>query len=275
MQFYNQCTFHLGIAKDMRWHKEKPSNDDSMAHPVDSPAWKSFDIAHPSFATDPRNVRLGLASDGFNPFGNMSTSYSIWPVVLIPYNLPPWLCMKDPYFMMSLLIPGPKSPGNDIDVYLEPLIDELKCLWETGVETYDAASKNNFQLRAALLWTINDFPAYANLSGWSTKGKLACPVCNLDTSSRRLPNGRKTCYLGHRRFLPINHSWRKNAKAFDGTTEKRTAPKHLSGDDILQQYAQFSQVYIVSHFFKLFTHIISIIYYFIYFLFFLLIGQIW
>ncbi|XP_031105794.1 uncharacterized protein LOC116010498 [Ipomoea triloba] len=228
------------IAKYMRWHKEKLCNDESMAHPVDSPTWKRFDVVHPSFAIDPRNVRLCLASDGFNPFENMSTSYSVWPVVLVPYNLPPWLCMKDPYFMTSLLIPGPKAPGNDIDVYLEQLINELKYLWEKGVKTYDSFSTSNFQLHAAILWTINDFPAYGNLSGWSTKGKLACPTCNLETSSRRLPNGHKTCYLGKHRFLPTKNPRRKNGKAFDGTKENRSAPKQLSRDDILAQYNEFS-----------------------------------
>ena len=213
-----------------------------MGHLVDSPTWKSFHALPPTFSIDDCNVRLGLASDDFNPFGNMSISYNIWPVVLVPYNLPPWLCMKDPFFMMSLLIPGPKAPGNDIDVYLELLIDELKFLWKTGVEAYDAYSKSNFKLRVAILWTINDFLAYGNLSRWSTKGKLACPICNLETSSRRLQNGRKTCYLDHHRFLPMNHSWRKNAKAFDGTKENRRAPKHISGDDIVEQYKQFSQV---------------------------------
>lgn len=51
----------------------------------------------------------------------------------------------------------------DIDVYLAPLIDELKSLWEVGIETYDVDAKESFTMRAALLWTINDFPAYANL----------------------------------------------------------------------------------------------------------------
>jgi len=69
-----------------------------MRHPRDSEASKRFDLLHPEFANDPRNVRLGLASDGFNPFGNMSTSHSIWPVVLIPYNRPPWECMKQTSF---------------------------------------------------------------------------------------------------------------------------------------------------------------------------------
>ncbi|XP_073116140.1 uncharacterized protein [Elaeis guineensis] len=147
-------------AKDMRWHEEKRINDGILRHPADSFAWKSFDDKYKSFSADPRSVRLGLANDGFQPFRNMSTPHSIWPVVLIPYNLPPWQCMKDPYFMMTLLIPGPKCPENDIDVYLQPLIEELKELWDIGVETYDAHTRQNFNLHAAVLWTINDFSTY-------------------------------------------------------------------------------------------------------------------
>ena len=60
-----------------------------------------------------------------------------------------------------MLIPGPKSPGMNIDVYLQPLIDELKDLWEKGALTWDAKVRKIFTLRAVLLWTINDFPAYA------------------------------------------------------------------------------------------------------------------
>jgi len=49
--------------------------------------------------------------------------------------------MSSTNFMLSLIIPGPKAPSNDIDVFLQPLIDELKVLWEVGVSTYDAHSK--------------------------------------------------------------------------------------------------------------------------------------
>lgn len=87
----------LEIAKEMRWHKEQCPDDGDTRHPTTSEAWKSFDAQHPSFAVDPRNVRLGLASDGFNLNGDMSTSYSVWPVVLLNYNLPPWMCTKDSY----------------------------------------------------------------------------------------------------------------------------------------------------------------------------------
>ncbi|KAG8472230.1 hypothetical protein CXB51_034470 [Gossypium anomalum] len=122
-------------AESMRWHNDQRTDDGLLRHPADSLAWKSFDSKFPSFS-DPRNVRLGLAADGFNPFKIMSTSYSTWPVVLVPYNLPLWICMKQSSFILSMIILGEKGPGNDIDIYLQPLIKELKQLW-SGVETYD------------------------------------------------------------------------------------------------------------------------------------------
>ncbi|XP_059316109.1 uncharacterized protein LOC132066941 [Lycium ferocissimum] len=150
--------------------------------------------------------------------------------------------MKPPYCFLSLLIPGPKAPGNDIDVYLEPLVDELRELWYYGVDTYDASRRENFCMRAALLWTINDFPAYAYLSGWSTKGALACPSCNKETPSTRLKYGRKFSYMGARRFLSSNHKWRRNKRDFNGEVEKRSAPKALSGDDVLNQLSSLEDV---------------------------------
>ncbi|CAN1825606.1 hypothetical protein LINPERHAP1_LOCUS31227 [Linum perenne] len=136
-------------AREMRWHKEKRNNDESLLrHPADLKQWKDFDKEFPWFAEDSRNIRLGLASDGFNPFGNMSTSYSMWHVVLMPYNLPPWMCMKENFLFLTLLIPGPNAPGKDIDVYMQPLIDELNELWLDGIQTYDVHTKQTFQLHA-------------------------------------------------------------------------------------------------------------------------------
>ncbi|XP_026399960.1 uncharacterized protein LOC113295844 [Papaver somniferum] len=97
-------------------------------------------------------------------------------------------------------------------------------------------------MRAALLWTINDFPAYANLLGWSTKGYLAFPCCHKDTSSVRLRNGRKNVYLGHRRFLPIGHRLRSNLSSFNGRREHDSAPKPLSGEDVLRQFRGYHQI---------------------------------
>lgn len=219
----------------MRWHAEGRIDDGKMRHPADSAVWKNFDNLYPKFASEPRNVKLGLAADGFNPFKAMNVSHSSWPVIIMPYNLPPWLCMKQPHMMMTLLIDGPSSPGNNIDVYLRLVVDELKELWENGVDTYDAETNQMFRMHAVLLWTINDFPAYAILSGWSTKGALACPCCNTHTRSRYLKNGRKLCYMGHRRWLNGGHKFRKASASFDGTREFEPCPTRLSGANVLQQ----------------------------------------
>lgn len=80
--------------------------------------WMTFDILYPYFAKDFHNVWLGLDSDGFNPFQNMSVTRSTWPVILFPYKHPPWMCMKEPYFMLCLLFPCPSASGNNIDIYL-------------------------------------------------------------------------------------------------------------------------------------------------------------
>ncbi|XP_035841400.1 uncharacterized protein LOC118488249 [Helianthus annuus] len=129
---------------------------------------------------------------------------------------------------------GPKQPGNDIDVYLAPLIDDLKTLWSPGVNVYDSYKKEYFDLHAMIFCTISDFPAYGNLSGYSTKGKLACPVCEDDRSSMWLSNcKKKTVYMGHRRFLPINHIYWNKALEFDGK------PEH---GKVRKQFDAFSKV---------------------------------
>jgi hypothetical protein len=115
-------------------------------------------------------------------------------------------------------------------------------LWEEGVDTYDSSKKINFTLRAAILWTVHDFPAYANLSGYSTKGKLACPICHKETCSLWLPNGRKFCYMGHRRFLPKGHRWRNDKASFDGTREVRSPAEPLTRDEVLHQVDDLEEI---------------------------------
>ncbi|XP_004305751.1 PREDICTED: uncharacterized protein LOC101310148 [Fragaria vesca subsp. vesca] len=219
-------------AKKMRWHGRKRTDDDTLRHPADGEAWKSFDRLFPDFAADFRNVRLGLATDGFNPFGNMSLSHSTWPVIVFPYNLPPEMCMKKEYNMLTLLIPGPQSPGKCLDVYMRPLIDELNELWEYGVSTFDRYSQTFFKMRAVVMWTISDFPAYGMLSSHVTKGYKACPVCGDDIHSSW--HAGKVCYLGSRRSLDEDHEWRQDAENFDGSQEFLPKPREWSGDQILE-----------------------------------------
>ena len=86
--FYANCAH-------MTWHHEN-QRQGMLCHPSDGEAWKHFDHKHHSFASDPRNVRLVLCSDGFNPYIQASSSpHSCWPVIVTPYNLPPKMCMSN------------------------------------------------------------------------------------------------------------------------------------------------------------------------------------
>jgi hypothetical protein len=72
-----------------------------------------------------------------NPFGETDSSHSTRPVTLCIYNLSSWLCIKRKFIIMPLLISRSVQVGNDIDVYLQPLIDDLLVLWEKGIRMWD------------------------------------------------------------------------------------------------------------------------------------------
>ncbi|WVZ17031.1 hypothetical protein V8G54_010013 [Vigna mungo] len=225
-----KCMFSVKEdGKNLKWHVVGRKCDNLFRHPADSPQWKKIDETFPEFGANPRNLRLALATDGMNPYGNLSSKHSSWPVMLMIYNISPLLCMKRKCVMLSMTISGPKQPGNDIDVYLKPLIDDLKLLWEEGVEVFDSDVEQNFHLRAMLFCTINDFPAYGNLSSYSVKGHYACPICEENTSYLQLKHGQKTVYTRHRIFLPRNHSYRRLKKAFNGSAEDEVVSKPRNG----------------------------------------------
>ena len=73
------------------------------------------------------------------------------------------------------------------------------------------------------------------LSGWTTHGKLSCPVCMESTKSFYLPNGRKTCWFDcHRRFLPHSHPSRRNKKDFlkGRDASREYPPESLTGEQV-------------------------------------------
>ncbi|XP_048493274.1 uncharacterized protein LOC125493794 [Beta vulgaris subsp. vulgaris] len=197
-------------AKNLRWHSERRTKDGFLKHPTDAPKWKGINRLHKTFAGEDRNLRLGLCTDGMNPFGNLSSQDGTWPVLLVIYNLPPWFCMKWKYIMLSILISGPKQPRIDIDVYLQPLVDDLRKMWDEGVSVYDAHADEN-------------------------KGKKACPICIDDTESKHISTCHKEVYMRTRRFLRRDHPYCNKKKAFDGTVEEGVARRPLTGVEVFDQ----------------------------------------
>jgi hypothetical protein len=99
-----------------------------------------------------------------NPIGELSSSHSTWPVILTVYNLPPYLCQKRKYLMLTMLISGPRQPGNDIDVFLEPFMEEMQMLFDVGVQMVDASCKEKFTLKVIIFVTITEHPGLFSLS---------------------------------------------------------------------------------------------------------------
>ena len=233
-----QRMFRCGrLAQLSKWHVTRKDLQGNIECVPDSKAWKHIDAMYPEFGTSERNIRLGMALDGVNPFSNQSLSHSTWPVVLLNYNLPPWLVTKRFFLMLVLLIPGKESvTSENIDVYLAPLIEELQELWG-GVDAVDVSDPNghrNFILKAILMWCIHDYPAYGLVSGQVTKGYRGCTECGPNVSTRRSAVLGKNLYLGHRRYLSWSHPYRRMRRAFDGTEERRAPPCPLTGRDIMR-----------------------------------------
>jgi hypothetical protein len=87
---------------------------------------------------------------------------SVWPVVLMNYNFPPWLSMKKGILLLSFIIPRLTKVEN-LDIYLSLLVDELKLLWDE-VWAYDGRKTiegipREFRLNSICMWTMHDYPS--------------------------------------------------------------------------------------------------------------------
>jgi hypothetical protein len=192
-----------------------------MVQPSDLDVWKALDNFDPEFARDMRNVHIGLATDGFTPFGDNAPSYSCWLMFAVPYNLPPFLCMMYEFMFLCHIVPGLDHPGPKLNVKLRPLIDELKELWN-GVHACDSHKKQKFTLQAAYLWQFMISWPTVFLSEWSVHGRLMCPICGSDTDYFCLTTGEKISYFDcHRRWLSLKYTFRMQKDSFRKDTVKK------------------------------------------------------
>jgi hypothetical protein len=118
-----------------------------------------------------------------------------------------------------------KHHGIDIDVFFEPLMQEMETLWKEGIDIVDGFTRQTFNLRAIIFITIHDYQALFVLSG-QIKGRTGCTVCMDDTVSCFLVGSRKVVYLGYRRFLVEGHRYqsKKFYNLFDGKPELYSPP---------------------------------------------------
>ena len=113
---------------------------------------------------------------------------------------------------MSVLIEGPKQPGNNLNLYLGLLKEELDTLWRMPVNTWDTLEGSYFPMKVALLTTVHDYLGYGYVAGQVVHGFCGCARCMDDTTYRQLDRdsgSSKTVFMGHRRWLHDNDRWRK------------------------------------------------------------------
>jgi len=132
--------------KDLTWHANGRNCDWMLRHLANSSKWKKIDHLYLDFGKETRNLRLRPTTDGMNPYDSLSTQHNPWLVLLVIYNLPPRLCMKQKYMMLSMMISSERQPRNDINVYLNPLIEDLTKLWVEGVVVFNGVSKWDIQV---------------------------------------------------------------------------------------------------------------------------------
>ncbi len=108
-----------------------------MRAPCDLEDWQKVEEKWHDFQNEPCHLKLGLVANGVNPFSNQNTNYSLWPMCIVNHNIPPWMTTKKTFIFFALIVLG-KSQVKNMDVYLQPLVEELKMLQEEGMKVVDA-----------------------------------------------------------------------------------------------------------------------------------------
>lgn len=103
MQRLFKCT---SLAQFMDYHACNRSQDDIIRMPTDGSTFMDIEEKWPHFKEKPHNLRLSLAVDGVNPFGEMRSIYLVWLVFVINNNIPPWMSIKREHIMLEMIVPG-------------------------------------------------------------------------------------------------------------------------------------------------------------------------
>jgi hypothetical protein len=90
--------------------------------------------------------------------------------------------------------------------------------------------------------TVSGSLVARNLSRQSKKVGCGCPHCFKETDSQYLSKSWKTMYMGHRCYIPMKHQLWSMKDQFNGNTEKRHPPPHLTGHEV---YEMVKNVHVV------------------------------
>jgi hypothetical protein len=167
---------------------------------------KGSNASHIYFS-DPRDVALGLSTDGFCPFRRRKVT--AWPLILFDYNLAPEVRFHDDNRIDLGTIPGPNKP-KDFDSFAWPAFEEFMRL-QHGIRAFDVLADEFFLLRGYLLLVFGDIPAMSMVMRMSGhNGFSPCRMCKI--LGVRIPNSQNNVY-----YVPLDRSFHPTVKESSST----------------------------------------------------------
>lgn len=107
----------------MSWYEKGRVDEISYITQQIQKSGNSLDELYPQFISKYLSS-LGVNKRQIEFFRNSNPT--TWSVIIVSHNLPPWMCIKQTYFMMPLLIPSPKQLENDIMYTFTPQLMNLR-----------------------------------------------------------------------------------------------------------------------------------------------------
>ena len=74
--------------------------------PTDGNAFMEIEEKCPYLKDEPHHIRLSLAVDNVNPFKELRSIYSVWPIFNINNKIPPWMPIKRENIMLIIIVPS-------------------------------------------------------------------------------------------------------------------------------------------------------------------------
>ena len=81
-----------------------------------------------------------------------------WSIIVVNYNIPPYMSIKKQHVLLSLLVPR-RFQVKNMDTYLQLLIEECKVI-RNGATMHDILrpiQEHNFKFHGIICWTMHDY----------------------------------------------------------------------------------------------------------------------
>lgn len=190
-------------SNDKYW-KDSDDRTNSMTSIFHGKLYESIGKRFPDFlySDDHVPIHLGIFADGFQPFDGVN--HTLFAVILICFNLPPEVRMREENLHILTLIDGPKEPNAKFQQYLKPIVDELLEFWEEGWHLHHAIAGTKILFKGACVCCLQDGRASKACSMQAEAGHYhGCRICSLHGQQA---NG--VHYFSHTALLPQGHPYR-------------------------------------------------------------------